>query len=150
MKIVSFYRLCDGVLIGQSYCGPDEHLQANTPDGCGAADGRHDHLCRRVDLATLNVVPWQPPAPPENDMQTYAWDDTSERWVSRPTLAAIAQDVRSERARRLAACDWVVARSMESGNQLPAAWLSYRQALRDVTLQPEFPGAVTWPDLPGA
>lgn len=60
-------------------------------------------------------------------------------------LAAAASDVRAERNRRLAACDWT---------QLPdctadtAAWATYRQALRDVPSQQGFPDDVTWPTEP--
>jgi hypothetical protein len=56
-----------------------------------------------------------------------------------------AEAVRQERARRLSACDWT---------QLPDAsvdadvWATYRQALRDVTKQQDFPWDVRWPALP--
>lgn len=57
-----------------------------------------------------------------------------------------AASVRSERNRRLVACDWT---------QLPDApvdrdvWATYRQELRDVSSQPGFPWNVVWP-LPPA
>lgn len=56
-----------------------------------------------------------------------------------------AEEVRNERALRMAACDWT---------QLPdapvnaAAWSAYRRALRDVTLQKGFPWDVAWPTTP--
>lgn len=58
---------------------------------------------------------------------------------------AKAADVRAERNRLIAECDWT---------QLPdtpadkAAWAAYRQALRDVTAQPGFPWSVDWPSQP--
>lgn len=56
-----------------------------------------------------------------------------------------AKLVRDDRNKRLADCDWT---------QLPdspvdkAAWADYRQALRDITDQPNFPLEVQWPAQP--
>lgn len=61
---------------------------------------------------------------------------------------AQAASLRAERDRRLAACDWVLIRAQETGDPAPQAWRDYRQALRDVTDQPGFPDAVTWPEEP--
>lgn len=58
---------------------------------------------------------------------------------------AKAFQLRAERNRRLAECDWT---------QLPdtpvdaTAWATYRQALRDLTDQEGFPWDVVWPDEP--
>lgn len=54
--------------------------------------------------------------------------------------------IRSDRTKRLAACDWT---------QLPDApvdadaWTSYRQALRDITEQTD-PFNIVWPETPAA
>jgi len=59
--------------------------------------------------------------------------------------ATQATNVRADRNRRLAECDWT---------QLPdapvdhATWAAYRQALRDVSSQPGFPWNVQWPSQP--
>lgn len=56
-----------------------------------------------------------------------------------------SNNVRSERNSRLADCDWT---------QLPDApvdttvWATYRQELRDITLQDGFPYEITWPEKP--
>ena len=55
--------------------------------------------------------------------------------------------IRSERTRRLAECDWRVLRAVERGDAAPVDWLEYRQALRDVTTQPD-PLAIIWPEPP--
>jgi hypothetical protein len=151
------WTFCDGsgIFIGDTYSGSEQHLAANTPFGCFAIYGRHDHLSRRVDWrpddfgdAVPIVVPWQPPAPPDTELSTWRWDAVAERWVAEPTLAAHAAAVREERARRLAACDWVVARAVEDGHQVAEPWRRYRAALRDITAQAGFPLAVDWPDVP--
>jgi hypothetical protein len=56
-----------------------------------------------------------------------------------------AKDVRNDRNKRLADCDWT---------QLPdspvdkAAWSAYRQKLRDLTKADGFPWEITWPVQP--
>lgn len=146
MPTWTFAQASTGLLTGRAYTGPAEGLALNTPAGCVAVPGRHDHLCRRLDTATGHVVPYQPPAPAGDEYTTHAWDAAAERWVPSPTAAAIARDVRAERDRRLTACDWTQLPDVPATTR--AAWVGYRQALRDVTDQPGFPAAVTWPVQP--
>lgn len=67
------------------------------------------------------------------------------RWVLDEDEAWAA--VRAERDRLLAASDWRVARAMEAGEPVPAPWVAYRQALRDITGQCD-PLAIDWPAPP--
>lgn len=64
-----------------------------------------------------------------------------------------AKNVRAERDRKLAECDWVTLKAVDASNdnlgiQLPQVWMTYRQALRDITAQDGFPWNVTWPEQP--
>ena len=64
-----------------------------------------------------------------------------------------AKSVRAERDRKLAECDWVTIKAIDASNdnlgiQLPQVWMTYRQALRDITAQAGFPWNVTWPEKP--
>jgi hypothetical protein len=59
--------------------------------------------------------------------------------------AAQAANVRADRNRRLAGCDWT---QLSDAPVDPLPWQTYRQALRDVTSQPGFPWTVTWPESP--
>ena len=120
----------------------------NTPAGHVAVPGCHDHLSRRLDVETGEVVDWQPPAPPADEFTSWAWDADARRWLPAPTNAAIARDARAERDRRLTACDWVVMRAQDLGQPVPTAWSAYRQALRDITQQAGFPQAIEWPTAP--
>lgn len=52
-----------------------------------------------------------------------------------------AEQVRAERDQLLAKTDWMAL----SDNTLTPDWATYRQALRDVTLQEGFPYSVVWP-----
>jgi hypothetical protein len=55
--------------------------------------------------------------------------------------------VRREGNRRLSASDWIVTRATERGEPVPAEWVAYRQALRDITGQAD-PLAIIWPEVP--
>lgn len=55
--------------------------------------------------------------------------------------------VRCERNSMLADCDYIVIKSLEGGVSVPAAWVTYRQALRDITDQSD-PFDITWPTKP--
>lgn len=56
-----------------------------------------------------------------------------------------AAAIRSDRNRRLSESDWT---QVADAPVDQAAWAVYRQALRDVTTQEEFPWNVTWPVEP--
>lgn len=53
--------------------------------------------------------------------------------------ASKAAQKRAERDRLLAACDWRVIRATETGVAMSTEWATYRQALRDITADANFP-----------
>lgn len=143
---VWFYDTATGRLTGDSYVGAD--LEGNTPAGCAAVEGVEDWQAQRVDLETGAVVAWQPPAPGDDALRTWAWDASARRWLPSPTAAAVAAEVRQERDQRLAACDWVTLRAIDLAQPLPTDWAAYRAALRAVPDQAGFPHQITWPAPP--
>ena len=64
--------------------------------------------------------------------------------------AAAEQTNRAIRDAKLAECDWVVVKSIEAGETVPAAWVTYRQGLRDMPLHTEWPNVDEndWPTKP--
>lgn len=56
--------------------------------------------------------------------------------------------VREERNRLLAESDWVIIKAKETSTNIPAAWKTYRQALRDLTTTYSTPEEVVFPDKP--
>ena len=65
--------------------------------------------------------------------------------------------LRIERDQRLASCDWRVIMAKETGSNIPDAWKTYRQALRDLpaSASPKLNSngdldysSVTWPTQP--
>ena len=73
-------------------------------------------------------------------------DMTSEEQAAVVTAAnaATATRNRTERTRRLAICDWVVTKALESGGSVPSDWATYRTALRNITTH------ANWPNLSSA
>jgi hypothetical protein len=53
-----------------------------------------------------------------------------------------AESVRSIRNTKLKDCDWT---QLDDSTANKSAWAAYRQALRDISSQADFPWAVTWP-----
>ena len=58
------------------------------------------------------------------------------------------EEIRIRRDGLLKETDEIVIRCMEAGEPVPKAWKAYRQALRDIPQQPDFPEAVVWPEKP--
>lgn len=59
-------------------------------------------------------------------------------------LEALANQVRAERDKRLAATDFYM---LQDAPPAPVGVAEYRQALRDITEQEGFPEAVVWPEF---
>ena len=57
----------------------------------------------------------------------------------------IVKQVCQKLDRLLAECDW---RSLPDSPRDRVAWIEYRQLLRDITEQSEFPEKVSWPSQP--
>ena len=77
-------------------------------------------------------------------------DMTSEEQAGVVTAAnaATATRNRTERTRRLASCDWVVTKALESGGSVPSDWATYRTALRDITAHANWPN-LNYSDMDG-
>lgn len=58
------------------------------------------------------------------------------------------EQLRAERNDKLAECDWVVIKAQENGTAVPSAWVTYRQALRDITNTYSNIDEVVWPEKP--
>lgn len=150
ITVLHFFDPTTGVFTPRGWSGPSRRAaDVVVPAGLAALDVTNipgfDWQAMRVDLTNGKVVDYQPPAPPDSEWETFAWD--GKRWIGTPTLAARWRNVRAERDRRLAACDWIVARASERGEPVPLDWTVYRQALRDITQQLD-PLAIRWPEPP--
>jgi hypothetical protein len=94
-------------------------------------------------MARHHMTPNGPvPFTPEEEAE---WDAEQAAWAAgEPARKAAA--IREERTRLLASSDWTQMPDYSGANK--EAWATYRQALRDITAQADFPGTVTWPTKP--
>ena len=83
-----------------------------------------------------------PPKPSPHHVFNY----TTKQWEDPRTHQTQWPVVRAERDAKLAASDWTQLPDVPLATK--EAWAVYRQALRDVTLQPD-PFAIDWPVAPG-
>jgi hypothetical protein len=98
--VLSLYDPSTGILTGQTVSGSPAIVALNIPKGAAAIEGEHDHLSKRVDLATRQVVDWQPPQPSPD----HEWNAETRRW--QPTAAAITrQEGRQAALARIAALE---------------------------------------------
>ena len=96
------------------------------------------------DLITRALIELAPNSSFAVKGDTYAdiiWKNTE---VTKPTETEVNNKIaelqnaepmrllRMERDQRLASCDWRVVMAKETGSNIPAAWKTYRQALRDL------------------
>lgn len=95
-----------------------------------------------------NAVAWRdgklvqlPPAPGPHHRFSYA----DMQW--QPDTEAVWSKVRDSRDAKLAKTDWRVTKASEDGKPMSKAWKDYRQALRDITQQPD-PFNIEWPVEP--
>jgi len=102
----------------------------------------------QVDPPTFDHTKNLIEADPVNDggVWTQAWTvvDASQAEINART-ADKARVERSERNQLLSASDWT---QLSDAPVDTAAWASYRQELRDITLQAGFPWEITWPEEP--
>ena len=58
------------------------------------------------------------------------------------------KELREERNKRLAACDWVTLKAYSTDTPVPDEWKVYMQALRDLPANTEDPTNPVWPTAP--
>lgn len=108
------YRLSTGRIEQTGTCLMSEIELQHNPDGCALVLGKAEPGQYYLNDMVQTIVT------PE------------EEWTT----------VRSERDRRLARSDWTQLPDVPLATK--EAWASYRQALRDITLQPD-PFHIVWP-----
>lgn len=87
-----------------------------------------------------------------NGVWTQTWSIVNKTAEEIAEIQAIKQEskanrIRNTRNRLLAASDWTQLADSSANKE---SWATYRQALRDITLQSTFPDSVTWPTHEGA
>ena len=89
--------------------------------------------------------------------QTKPTEDEVNKKIDELTAAEPMNLLREERDRLIAQSDWMIVRAKETSTNIPAAWKTYRQSLRDLpaSADPKLDSeglldmtSVTWPTKP--
>jgi hypothetical protein len=109
-----------------------------------------DALLADWDVYPYTVVPKPTYDPLAQRCEATPIEQVSGAWLQSWTVENLSQDdaernVRSKRDGLLAESDWT---QVADAPVDQAAWATYRQALRDVPSQADFPYNVTWPTEP--
>ena len=100
----------------------------------------------------LNLETKETAAFPDRPDFKHTWNWVTKTWEDPRTeeqkYNQAANTVKEKRAKLLADSDWVVIRATDTVTPIPQDWQTYRQQLRDITQQPEFPYNVVWPVKP--
>lgn len=113
-----------------------------------------------MDIASILIdrYPGQQWNLTNNDYDTLVWETVNN--VPKPTLEELEnvwstvlntkkfKELRQERNKRLAECDWVVIRATSTDTPVPDEWKTYMQALRDLPANTEDPVNPVWPVPP--
>ena len=97
------------------------------------------HITETIDGTSYHLS-WDGTKIVKDDTAKAAWE-----------LAQEWKKIRRERTRLLAETDWVVIKARENGGQVPAAWKTYRVALRDLPAEQSDKtkySEITWPTQP--
>ena len=116
-------------------------------------------------LAVASLRPYKAWSWAGEDYSNFIWQDSGtaptedeiNAELTRLTNEEPMRLLRLERNKRLTACDWIITMHKELGTNIPAAWKTYRQALRDLPASANPSGdskgelnltSVTWPTQP--
>ena len=131
----------DGRILRSVSSTTEDAAPEDVPEGCSIITGYYPADSYGVD--TLTGEPFEiPPRPTEDHIFSFK----SKTWVSNVSYDEMWGRTRARRDLLLSQSDWT---------QLPdvpiptkGVWAEYRQALRDITNQPD-PFSITWPTPPG-
>ena len=82
---------------------------------------------------------------PDQPSPHHQFDYAAEVWLDARTDDDLIEEARQRRNSLLAQSDWT---QMPDAPADKAAWAAYRQALRDITEQADFPHNIEWPAPP--
>ena len=126
-----------GQIIQTGTC-PKDQLKFQVVPDCNIIEGT---ACIGVDWIIDGAIHPLPPKPSVH----HVFDYQERAWIDPRTVASEWVVVRKERDRRIAETDWT--QYQDTSLALKVYWAPYRQALRDITAQPD-PFNIVWPEQP--
>lgn len=137
MNIIIYNQ--SGEILRSGSC-PDSMVELQIQPGEYYIEGTLSAYTYYVDVDNKVLVPF-----PTKPSEYHIFDHTTKQWVDPRTSETQWSVVREERNKLLAASDWTQLPDVPLATK--EAWAVYRQALRDITNQPD-PFNITWPIPP--
>lgn len=137
--IYTIYKKANGEITSQ-FSGSFENLQLNVdPETQGYIEGNYLGDKYYVEGGL-------PVAIPEKPNRWSFYDPDTKQWVAND--AAAKQYCLERRSKLLIASDWTQIPNNPLTAEKQAEWAIYRQALRDITTQTDYPFNTVWPTPP--
>jgi hypothetical protein len=105
----------------------------------------HGYIAGYIDATAFYIEAGRPVAMPSRPSEYHVFDYTTKQWVDPRTPETEWPIVRARRNQLLQASDWTQLPDVPLATK--EAWAVYRQALRDITEQPD-PFNIVWPTPP--
>lgn len=83
----------------------------------------------------------------DNLPEEYTEEQYNQEYSRQEEIVA-TEELRTERNRRLAKCDWVTLKAYSTDTPVPNEWKAYMQVLRDLPANTEDPANPVWPVAP--
>lgn len=135
----TIYKTSNGEIIQSGHCPDSDYLLQQIPEGCAIIALESKTNSQYVENETVFDKPAQP-------TQFHVFDYESKQWVENADIAK--QYVIRQRNTLLYQSDWTQIPNNPLTEEKQQQWSGYRQALRDITMQPEYPFNVIWPTQP--
>jgi hypothetical protein len=137
MKNFIVYSIAEGRILRAGLCG-DGDIDAQAHSGEAVLEAVASTVTDRVENGAVVALPAQP-------SMHHQFDYAQKQWVDVRTVQDHIDAARALRSVLLAACDWTQLPDVPEATK--TAWQPYRQALRDITTQPD-QRAIVWPIAP--
>jgi len=135
------YQLSNGQIISSGSCQESNISKQNIPDG-HALQITKDY----VNWSDFYVYNNTLISIPEKPNQYSVFNYTTKQWeVDSAQLILL---IKRKRNSLLLSSDWTQLPNNPLSLEVQTLWATYRQQLRDITLQSGYPTNVVWPDLP--
>jgi len=129
---------------------PEAYIEIQCLDGEKLLIGDANPLTQYVLSGEVTTYTGAEQSAKDNLTYGYAWAMPERAVVQILTddeiTAYLATQARAKREQLLTSCDWT--QTADQSSAIKTLWQPYRQALRDITLQAEFPATIVWPTPP--
>lgn len=131
--IVTIYKISNGE-IQRVVSAPDDMIALQINQG-------EDYIVGEFDDDLFYILNGKAKAKPLSPGEDYVWNPDTKKWVYSKTTDDLAREAIAKRNDLLLGSDWTQLPDAPANKQ---AWANYRQHLRDITQQPDFPIKIDW------